>query len=96
LDFILWLGCPRIVYFYLHNTSFDPVPSLYPFVSRRRLAFGPVWGTVYPIIGATLGAVLSFGLARVLGANLFRVRLEKWRKLETQLREKGFLYILLL
>ncbi|MGG4491242.1 TVP38/TMEM64 family protein [Metabacillus idriensis] len=60
------------------------------------LAFGPIWGTFYTIIGATLGAVLSFGLARVLGENLFRVRLEKWRKLETQLREKGFLYILLL
>ncbi|UNJ81441.1 TVP38/TMEM64 family protein [Metabacillus dongyingensis] len=60
------------------------------------LAFGPVWGTIYTIIGATLGAVLSFGLARALGENLFRVRLEKWRKLETQLREKGFLYILLL
>ncbi|TDL74909.1 TVP38/TMEM64 family protein [Peribacillus frigoritolerans] len=60
------------------------------------LAFGPVWGTFYTVIGATLGAVLSFGLARVLGENLFRVRLEKWRKLETQLWEKGFLYILLL
>ncbi|MFJ5761137.1 TVP38/TMEM64 family protein [Neobacillus sp. NPDC093182] len=60
------------------------------------LAFGPVWGTVYTIIGATLGAVLSFGLARVLGTNLFRVRLEKWKRLETEVREKGFLYILVL
>lgn len=25
------------------------------------LAFGPLWGTVYTIVGATLGAVLSFG-----------------------------------
>jgi uncharacterized membrane protein YdjX (TVP38/TMEM64 family) len=60
------------------------------------LAFGPVCGTVYTIIGATLGAMLSFGLARVLGKNLFRVRLEKRKNMETQLQEKGFLYILLL
>src|SRR4051794_33380458 len=31
------------------------------------LAFGPLWGTVYTIVGATLGAVLAFGLARFLG-----------------------------
>ncbi|MFD2612296.1 TVP38/TMEM64 family protein [Paenibacillus gansuensis] len=60
------------------------------------LAFGPVWGTVYTIIGATLGAVLSFWLARVLGTTLLRGRLAKWGKLEPQLREKGFFYILLL
>jgi uncharacterized membrane protein YdjX (TVP38/TMEM64 family) len=59
------------------------------------LAFGPVWGTVYTIVGATMGAVLSFWLARFLGANLFLLRLKKWGKFETQLRQKGFIYILL-
>jgi uncharacterized membrane protein YdjX (TVP38/TMEM64 family) len=59
------------------------------------LAFGPIWGTVYTIVGATMGAVLSFWLARFLGANFFLVRLKKWGKFETQLQQKGFFYILL-
>ncbi len=31
------------------------------------LVFGPLFGTVYTVIGASLGAVLSFGIARLLG-----------------------------
>jgi uncharacterized membrane protein YdjX (TVP38/TMEM64 family) len=61
------------------------------------LAFGPVWGTVYTIVGATMGAVLSFWLARFLGNKFVRIRLkENWDKFEKQLQQKGFIYILLL
>ncbi|MBU8763724.1 TVP38/TMEM64 family protein [Micrococcus luteus] len=61
------------------------------------LAFGPVWGTVYTIVGATMGAVLSFWLARLLGKKFVQVKLkEKWGKVKKQLQHKGFLYILLL
>ncbi|KRE46501.1 TVP38/TMEM64 family protein [Paenibacillus sp. Soil724D2] len=61
------------------------------------LAFGPMWGTVYTIVGATMGAVLSFWLARFLGNKLVSTRSkEKWGKLEKQLQQKGFIYILLL
>lgn len=60
------------------------------------LTFGPVWGTVYTIVGATMGAVLSFGLARFLGEKFVRKRLkEKGSKIEMQLQQKGFMYILL-
>jgi uncharacterized membrane protein YdjX (TVP38/TMEM64 family) len=54
------------------------------------LAFGPVWGTFYTIVGATMGAVLSFWLARFVGKKFDRIRLnEKWGKLEKQLAFKG-------
>lgn len=61
------------------------------------LAFGPLWGTLYTIIGATSGAVLSFLTARVLGKRLVRKQWTgQWHKVEKQLEERGFLYILIL
>lgn len=61
------------------------------------LAFGAVWGTVYTIIGATCGAVLSFWVARKLGHNLVK---KEWTGkagvIQQQLEERGFFYVLLL
>ncbi|OOE14331.1 TVP38/TMEM64 family protein [Fictibacillus arsenicus] len=63
------------------------------------LAFGAVWGTVYTVFSATLGAVISFYLAKHLGARWLKKttdapsKIEKWQK---QLKEKGFIYIFLL
>ncbi|MDD4601810.1 hypothetical protein SDC9_43532 [bioreactor metagenome] len=37
------------------------------FTLAGAMAFGPIWGTVYGIVGATLGACLCFGLTRLLG-----------------------------
>ncbi len=63
------------------------------------LAFGVVWGTVYTVFSATIGAVLSFYIAKQLGGRWLKKRtdspsrIEKW---QNQLKEKGFVYILLL
>jgi uncharacterized membrane protein YdjX (TVP38/TMEM64 family) len=64
------------------------------------LAFGAVWGTVYTVFSATLGAIISFYIAKHLGSRWLKKttdsspsRIEKWQK---QLKEKGFFYILLL
>jgi uncharacterized membrane protein YdjX (TVP38/TMEM64 family)/rhodanese-related sulfurtransferase len=38
--------------------------------------FGPVWGTLYNLTGATLGAVLAFVIARYLVSNWVRGRIE--------------------
>ncbi|WP_246943179.1 TVP38/TMEM64 family protein [Bacillus pinisoli] len=61
------------------------------------LAFGPLWGTVYTIIGATGGAVLAFFISRKLGKS-FQKKEWKGRKevIEKQLTQNGFLYVLLL
>ncbi len=63
------------------------------------LAFGVVWGTVYTVFSATIGAILSFYIAKHLGTRWLKQktdspsRIEKW---QNQLKEKGFVYILLL
>lgn len=62
------------------------------------LAFGPVWGTVYLVIGTAGGAALCFGAARLLG----RDRLTAWPKwavleeLDNQAASHGFRTVLLL
>jgi uncharacterized membrane protein YdjX (TVP38/TMEM64 family) len=61
------------------------------------LAFGSVWGSLFTLIGATTGAVLSFFIARKLGKNLAE---KEWTGksaiIQKQLEEKGFFYVLLL
>ncbi|KMJ56869.1 SNARE associated Golgi family protein [Bacillus sp. LL01] len=61
------------------------------------LAFGAFWGTVYTIIGATLGAALSFFVARKLGKNLAN---RSWKGkaagIQKNMEKQGFLYILIL
>ncbi len=43
-----------------------PIPSL-PLDLAAGAAYGPLWGTVYVVIGAEIGAILSFLIARWLG-----------------------------
>lgn len=59
------------------------------------LAFGALWGTVFTVIGATCGAVLSFWFARKLGENIVRRDLKgKGKGLQKQLEKNGFFYVL--
>jgi uncharacterized membrane protein YdjX (TVP38/TMEM64 family) len=61
------------------------------------LAFDGLWGSVYTIIGATLGALLSFLVSRYFGKQLVNKQWTgKWGKLEKNLEEQGFLYMLLI
>jgi uncharacterized membrane protein YdjX (TVP38/TMEM64 family) len=61
------------------------------------LAFGSIWGSLFTLIGATTGAILSFFIARKLGKNLAK---KEWTGksaiIQKQLEEKGFFYVLLL
>lgn len=49
----------------------SPIPSA-PIALAAGAAYGPVWGTVQVVIGAELGALIAFGLARVLGYDVLR------------------------
>ena len=49
----------------------SPIPSA-PIAMAAGAAYGHVWGTVQVVIGAELGALIAFGLARVLGHDVLR------------------------
>lgn len=49
----------------------SPIPSG-PIAVAAGLAFGPLWGAIYTVVGAELGAVIAFWTARVLGYDALR------------------------
>lgn len=48
---------------------FSPIPSL-PLDIAAGIYFGPVPGTIYSVIGATIGSGISFIIARIFGRSL--------------------------
>ena len=53
----------------------SPIPSL-PLDLAAGAAYGPFWGAVYVLIGAELGAIISFLLGRALGQDI----VSRWLK----------------
>ena len=53
----------------------SPIPSL-PLDLAAGAAYGPFWGAVYVLIGAELGAIISFLIGRALGRDV----LNRWLK----------------
>jgi uncharacterized membrane protein YdjX (TVP38/TMEM64 family) len=49
----------------------SPLPSA-PIALAAGAIYGHVWGTVQVVLGAELGALIAFGLARVLGYDVLR------------------------
>lgn len=49
----------------------SPLPSA-PIALAAGAAYGMVWGTVQVVLGAELGAVIAFALARLLGRDVVR------------------------
>ncbi|MBI3433819.1 MAG: TVP38/TMEM64 family protein [Proteobacteria bacterium] len=50
---------------------FSPIPSG-PIAVAAGAAFGPFWGTIYIVIGAVVGAMIAFTLARCFGYEAVR------------------------
>ena len=51
----------------------SPIPSA-PIAMAAGAAYGHVWGTLYVLLGAEIGALAAFGVARLLG----RKALQRW------------------
>ncbi len=51
----------------------SPIPSA-PIAMAAGAAYGHLWGTVYVLLGAELGALIAFGIARMVG----RAPLRRW------------------
>ncbi|MEX2198109.1 MAG: TVP38/TMEM64 family protein [Burkholderiales bacterium] len=67
----------------------SPIPSA-PIALAAGAAYGHTWGTLYIVLGAELGALAAFGLARLLGHDA----LHRWfgdRLPQTRLRTQGAL-----
>jgi uncharacterized membrane protein YdjX (TVP38/TMEM64 family) len=97
-DFILSFGWwAPLLYIFLYTIRplfFFPAVLL---TLSGGLAFGPWWGTLYDLIGASLGAYLAFGLSRKLG----RETIQRWlgkrlQMLDDRVGENGFRTILFL
>ena len=52
---------------------FSPIPSA-PIALAAGAAYGHTWGTIYVLVGAELGALVAFGIARLVGYGVLR----KW------------------
>ena len=73
-----WLG--SIALMVLH--SFVPLPAEFIAIANGIL-FGPLWGVAVTWVGAMLGAILAYGLARALGRPFLRwvVPPRQWARL---------------
>lgn len=49
----------------------SPIPSA-PIAMAAGAAYGHIWGTIYVLVGAEIGALAAFGIARWLGAATLR------------------------
>jgi uncharacterized membrane protein YdjX (TVP38/TMEM64 family) len=67
------------------------LPGL-PISMAGATVFGPVWGVVYTIIGATLGACVAFLIARYAARDWVERRLigSRWNKLDSETAKNGW------
>ncbi|MCD6527240.1 MAG: TVP38/TMEM64 family protein, partial [Desulfuromonas sp.] len=67
------------------------IPGL-PLTILGGILFGPVWGVVYTISGATCGACVAFLVARYLGRDWIRTKLTapRWQKLDENVANNGW------
>ncbi|MDH5232182.1 MAG: TVP38/TMEM64 family protein [Gammaproteobacteria bacterium] len=66
-----WFGPVMIVSLMTVAIVMSPLPSA-PIALTAGLLYGHTWGTVYVLIGSTLGAIIAFSIARLLGYDFIR------------------------
>lgn len=73
-DFGAW-GPVLIIALMIVAIVMSPIPSG-PVAIVAGAAFGPLWGTIYVSVGASLGAMIAFAIARTLGYDV----VERWSR----------------
>ena len=93
VSFGLWAPVMYIIVYTIRPLLFFPASVL---SIAGGLAFGAWMGTLYTIMGATLGAMLSFLVAKSVGKSIVT---KEWTgnaaKFQAQMEHNGFLYVLL-
>ena len=88
LSFGLWAPVIYMVFYIVRPIILFPAGLL---TVTGGLAFGPLWGTVYTVIGATLCAAWEFLFARYFGRGVFASFLKgKLAKLDDSIATHGF------
>lgn len=64
-------GPALIIAFMILAIVFSPIPSA-PVAMSAGALYGHTWGTIYVVVGAEMGAILAFLLARYLGHSVLR------------------------
>jgi uncharacterized membrane protein YdjX (TVP38/TMEM64 family) len=100
-EYLLSFGMVKgaLVYLAIYTFSIRPFvpipPTLYTFAGG--FTFGPIWGTVLTVTGATLNASLCFLIARALGKDFVeKISKGKFGKLNERLRDSGFKTLLII
>ncbi len=66
-----WWGPLAIILLLIGAIVWSPIPSA-PIALAAGAAYGRVWGTLYILLGAEIGALLAFTLSRRLGRDLIQ------------------------
>ncbi len=100
-EYLLSFGMVKGAFVYLAIYTFSirpfvPIPpTLYTFAGG--FTFGPIWGTVLTVTGATLNASLCFLIARALGKDFVeKISKGKFGKLNERLKDSGFKTLLII
>ncbi|MGM0452165.1 MAG: VTT domain-containing protein [Thermodesulfobacteriota bacterium] len=87
-----WGAMAPVIYMAIYTVA----PALFlpglPITIVGGVLFGPVWGVVYSIAGATAGACLAFLISRYMARDWVyaRLRSPRWRRLDNDVKRHGW------
>jgi uncharacterized membrane protein YdjX (TVP38/TMEM64 family) len=96
-DFVLSFGIwAPAIYLAVYGQPVVPLPASLMTITGG-LAFGPAWGTLAALVGATIRACAQLGVARALGREAVAKRLRgRAARLDQKVGEHGFKAVLLI
>jgi uncharacterized membrane protein YdjX (TVP38/TMEM64 family) len=92
----LWAPALYIVIYTLRPLLLFPASIL---SLAGGFAFGPLWGMIWTIVGATGSATVAFAVSRWFGRSLtgtYATEQSRWYRLQKGFEQRGFTYVLLM